>query len=142
LWVKSLSKFENKGLTVEYAKKSIMIWNKYYSNYMDFIKKGRAYLVKYELLIKYPVEEMNKLKEYFRLEKKELTYAFEKKKMRPNDDSTIGCTHNFLFQNSDYYREESKYIPQLLSKEIIDVINEELDKSLMEFYGYDYFYHE
>lgn len=134
MWIISISNFENELLTSEYVKKQIQIWNIMYLNYKKYIIKGKAYLIKYELLLQNPHDELNKIAKIFNLTAINDVYTFEKNKLNPNTNHTIGSCSNIEFNEHKY---DNPNISELLTKKIITVINKNIDVTLMEFYGYE-----
>lgn len=137
MWINSMSNFERKKITPEYVVDKINMWNKHYSNYKNFIENDKAYLFKYETFLKQPTEILDEIKTKFNLTKKG-DYTFEKKKLRANNDNTIrtinNSTTNILFDETIY---TNLNIYKYLSKDIIKIINNRIDLTLMKFYEYD-----
>lgn len=136
LWIYSMSNFENQKITSRYVKKRINTWNFYNKKYKIHIENNNAYLVKYEDLIKNPEETMNNIKLKFNLNQKNNVYKFEKNELHANGDASIGKIKNKKFKN-DHYLNEELYIKKFLEKDIIKLINNTIDKSLLEFYQYN-----
>lgn len=133
MWIYSVSIFEKKQLTSEYVISKIQLWNKHYSDYKNYIENGKAYLVKYETLLEQPTETLDKIKQKFNLTNNSV-YRFERKKLRANNDGTKGKTLDVLFDRTIYTKiEPSKH----LTNDIIKTINNTIDITLMNFYGYD-----
>jgi hypothetical protein len=134
MWIHSVSTILKKEITPEFVIEYITIWNDIYSNYKYYIENGNAYLVKYEILIEQPNETLNKIKNNFNLTKKNLEYIFENKKLSKNSDSNIGKTINVIFDKNKYIKPN---ISDYLSNNIITIINENIDITLLKFYEYD-----
>jgi len=134
MWIHSVSTILKKEITPEFVIEYITIWNDIYSNYKYYIENGKAYLVKYEILIEQPNETLNKIKNNFNLTKKNLEYIFENKKLSKNSDSNIGKTINVIFDKNKYIKPN---ISDYLSNNIITIINENIDITLLKYYEYD-----
>jgi hypothetical protein len=134
MWIKSISIFTNDDITPKFVKNYITQWNNIYSNYKNYIESGKAYLVKYETLLQEPHETLDKIKNKFNLIKKNSEYNIENNILSANSDSNIGKTKKIVFDKKKYI---SPNIPDYLSNDIIHIINENIDKTLMKFYNYD-----
>lgn len=134
MWIYSVSTIRKKEITPEFVMEYITIWNDIYSNYKYYIENGKAYLVKYEILIEQPNETLDKIKNNFNLTKKNLEYIFENKKLSKNSDSNIGKTINVIFDKNKYIKPN---ISDYLSNDIITIINENIDITLLKFYEYN-----
>ena len=134
MWIKSISIFTNDDITPKFVKNYITQWNNIYSNYKNYIESGKAYLVKYETLLQEPHETLDKIKNKFNLIKKNSEYNIENNILSANSDSNIGRTIKIVFDKKKYI---SPNIPDYLSNDIIHIINENIDKTLMKFYNYD-----
>jgi hypothetical protein len=134
MWIKSISIFTNYDITPKFVKNYITQWNNIYSNYKNYIESGKAYLVKYETLLQEPHETLDKIKNKFNLIKKNSEYNIENNILSANSDSNIGRTIKIVFDKKKYI---SPNIPDYLSNDIIHIINENIDKTLMKFYNYD-----
>ena len=134
MWIKSISIFTNNDITPKFVKNYITQWNNIYSNYKNYIESGKAYLVKYETLLQEPHETLDKIKNKFNLIKKNSEYNIENNILSANSDSNIGKTIKIVFDKKKYI---SPNIPDYLSNDIIHIINENIDKTLMKFYNYD-----
>jgi hypothetical protein len=134
MWIKSISIFTNDDITPKFVKNYITQWNDIYSNYKDYVESGKAYLVKYETLLQEPHETLDKIKNKFNLIKKNSEYILENNILSANSDSNIGKTKKIVFDKKKYI---SPNIPDYLSNDIIHIINENIDKTLMKFYNYD-----
>jgi hypothetical protein len=134
MWIKSISIFTNNDITPKFVKNYITQWNNIYSNYKNYIESGKAYLVKYETLLQEPHETLDKIKNKFNLIKKNSEYNIENNILSANSDSNIGKTKKIVFDKKKYI---SPNIPDYLSNDIIHIINENIDKTLMKFYNYD-----
>ena len=135
MWIHSVSTILKKEITPEFVIEYITIWNEIYSNYKYYIENGKAYLVKYEVLIKQPNETLDKIKNNFNLTKKNPEYIFENKKLSKNSDSNIGKTINVIFDKNKYIKPN---ISDYLSNDIITIINENIDITLLKYYEYDF----
>ena len=135
MWIHSVSTILKKEITPEFVIEYITIWNEIYSNYKYYIENGKAYLVKYEILIKQPNETLDKIKNNFNLTKKNPEYIFENKKLSKNSDSNIGKTINVIFDKNKYIKPN---ISDYLSNDIITIINENIDITLLKYYEYDF----
>lgn len=134
MWIHSISIFKNEIISSKFIKNYIRQWNETYSNYKDYIECGKVYLVKYETLLQEPHETLDKIKNKFSLTKKNSEYILEDKVLKENNDSTIGKTKNITFNKSKYI---SPNITIYLLNDMIQIINEHIDKTLMKFYDYD-----
>jgi hypothetical protein len=134
MWIKSISIFTNDDITPKFVKNYITQWNDIYSNYKDYVESGKAYLVKYETLLQEPHETLDKIKNKFNLIKKNSEYILENNILSANSDSNIGKTKKIVFDKNKYI---SPNIKDYLSNDIIHIINENIDKTLMKFYNYD-----
>lgn len=134
MWIKSISIFTNDDITPKFVKNYITQWNDIYSNYKNYVESGKAYLVKYETLLQEPHETLDKIKNKFNLIKKNSEYNIENNILSANSDSNIGRTIKIVFDKKKYI---SPNIPDYLSNDIIHIINENIDKTLMKFYNYD-----
>ena len=134
MWIHSISIYYKKEITPSNVIKYIKGWNEIYSNYKDYIEFGKAYLVKYEKLLEHPDQILNKIKKKFNLTKKNREYIFENKKLYTNTDYTIGKTINEIFDKNIYIKPK---ISEYLSNDIIKIINENINKTLLKFYEYD-----
>lgn len=133
MWIYSVSIFEKEPLTSEYVIKKIQLWNEHYSDYKNYIENGKAYLVKYETILEQPTETLDKIKKEFNLTNNHI-YTFECNKLRANNDGTKGKTLDVLFDRTIYTKiEPSKH----LTSDIIKTINNTIDITLMNFYGYN-----
>jgi len=134
MWIHSVSIYKNKEITREFIIDNISIWNETYSNYKDYIQCGKAYLVKYEILLEEPNEILDKINNKFNLTKKNPEYVLEKNILSANCDYNIGRTKKRVFDKNKYI---SPNITNYLSNDIIEIISENIDKTLMKFYDYD-----
>ena len=133
MWIHSVSVYKNKEITRKFILDNISIWNNTYSNYKDYIESGKAYLVKYEILLQEPNETLDKINNKFNLTKKNPEYILEKNILSANGDSNIGRTKKIVFDKNKYI---SPNITNYLSNDMIKIINEYIDKTLMKFYNY------
>lgn len=134
MWIHSISIFKNEMIFSKFIKNYIRQWNETYSNYKDYIECGKAYLVKYETLLQEPLETLDKIKNKFSLTKKNSEYMLENNVLSANNDSNIGKTKQIVFDKNKYI---SPNITNYLSNDMIQFINENIDKTLMKFYDYD-----
>ena len=134
MWINSISVYKQEKITREFIIKNISIWNKIYSNYKDYIECDKAYLVKYETLLKEPNEVLDKIKNKFNLTQKNLEYILENNVLHANNDSNIGKIKKVIFDKNKYI---NPIISDYLSNDIIRNINENIDVSLMKFYDYE-----
>jgi hypothetical protein len=134
MWIHSVLTYKKKEITPSNVIKYIKNWNDIYSNYKDYIECGKAYLVKYETLLQHPDQTLDKIKKKFNLIKKKSKYIFENNILSANNDYTIGKTINEIFDKNKYI---SPIISKYLSNDIITIINENIDKTLMKFYKYN-----
>ena len=134
MWINSISVYKQEKITREFIIKNISIWNKIYSNYKDYIECDKAYLVKYETLLKEPNEVLDKIKNKFNLTKKNPEYILENNILHANNDSNIGRTNGIIFDKNKYILPN---ITNYLSNDMIQFINEYIDKTLMKFYDYN-----
>ena len=133
MWILSISIHKNNELTPEFVLEHIKLWNEFYSDYKEYIENDKAYLIKYEKILQKPIETLNKLANKFNLIKKG-TYTFENKKLHTNTDSGKLNTTNIIFDKTKYINPN---ISEYLSKDIITIINNNIDISLLKFYEYD-----
>jgi hypothetical protein len=134
MWICSVSIFTKKVINRRFVIKYITHWNDIYSNYKDYIECGKAHLVKYETLLQEPHETLENIKNKYNLTKKNLEYILENNILCANNDTNIGKTKNMLFNKNKYI---SPNIKNHLSNDIINIINENIDKTLMKFYEYE-----
>lgn len=134
MWINSISIFKNEMISSKLIKNYIRQWNETYSNYKDYIECGKAYLVKYETLLQEPNETLDKIKNKFSLTKKNHEYILENNILHANNDSNIGRTKQITFDKNKYI---SPNITNYLSNDMIQFINENIDKTLMKFYDYN-----
>jgi hypothetical protein len=134
MWINSVSIYKQKEITCEFIIENISIWNEIYSNYKYYIECGKAYLVKYETLLQEPNEALDKIMNKFNLTKKNNEYILENNVLYANNDSNIGKTKIIMFDKNKYI---SPNITNYLSNDMIQFINEHIDKSLMKFYDYE-----
>ena len=66
--------------------------------------------------------------------KKNSEYILENNVLSANNDSNIGITKKITFNKNKYI---NSIITHYLSNDIIKIINENIDKTLMKFYEYD-----
>lgn len=134
MWINSVSVYKQKEITSEFIIDNISIWNEIYSNYKYYIECDKAYLVKYETLLKEPNEVLDKIMNKFNLTKKNPEYILENNVLHANNDSNIGKTKRIIFDKNKYI---SPNITNYLSNDMIQFINEHIDVSLMKFYDYE-----
>lgn len=136
MWIKSMCNYNKKSIRNKlYIIEKIKLWNKIYSNYKKYIVRGEAYLIKYEFLLQEPHKILEDLIQKFNLTRKyESAFTFEKNKLLPNTDNTIGKCANKLFNPTKYINPN---ITAVLPIETINIINNNIDFKLMEFYGYN-----
>ena len=134
MWIHSVSVYKQKEITPKFLIQYILLWNETYSNYKDYIELGKAYIVKYETLLQEPYETLDKIKNKFNLIKKNSEYILENNVLSANNDSNIGRTKKIVFDKNKYI---SPNISEYLSNDIIRLINENIDKTLMKYYQYD-----
>ena len=134
MWIKSISEFEKKSIDELYVIKKIKLWNEMYSNYKKYIEDQTAYLIKYEELLKTPNQILNKLIKKFNLVRKiKNSFELEKHKLGANSDKNLGKHTNKIFYPKKYINPN---INKILSKNIINIINKNIDDELMSFYNY------
>lgn len=134
MWIHSISIFKNEIISSKFINNYIRQWNETYSNYKDYIECGKVYLVKYETLLQEPDETLDKIKNKFSLTKKNNEYILENNVLSMNNDSNIGKTKQITFDKNKYI---SPNITNYLSNDMIQLINENIDKTLMKFYDYN-----
>jgi hypothetical protein len=134
MWIHSVSVYKQKEITSKFLIQYILLWNETYSNYKDYIERGKACVVKYETLLQEPHETLDKIKNKFNLIKKNSEYILENNVLSANNDSNIGRTKKITFNKNKYI---NSIITHYLSNDIIKIINENIDKTLMKFYEYD-----
>ena len=134
MWIKSISIFTNHAITPKFVNNYITQWNDIYLIYKYYIENKRAYLVKYEELLEKTNETLDKIKNKFNLIKKNSEYILENNVLSANNDSNIGRTKKITFNKNKYI---SPNISEYLSNDIIRLINENIDKTLMKYYEYD-----
>jgi hypothetical protein len=136
MWVHSICKYYNKPIQNElFVIEQIKIWNEIYSEYKQYIENGKAYLVKYEILLQEPNKVLEDLIKKFDLKRKnEKLFILEKYKMDRNADINIRNHTNELFDKTKYINPN---IDRFLPKNIIKIINNNIDFKLMSFYNYD-----
>jgi hypothetical protein len=134
MWINSMSIYKRQQITSSFVIEYITIWNEIYSNYKYYIENERAYLVKYEELLEQPIETLDKIKKKFNLTQKNSEYIIENNILLANGDYNIGKIKNRIFDKNKYIKPN---IYQYLSNDIIRIINENIDISLLKFYNYD-----
>ena len=134
MWINSISKIHKKEITPKFVIEYITIWNEIYSNYKYYIENKKAYLVKYEKLLQQPNEILDQIKNNFNLTKKNPKYIFENNKLSKNSDYNIGKTINEIFDKNKYIKQN---ISDYLSNDIISIINDNIDITLLKFYKYN-----
>jgi hypothetical protein len=134
MWIKSISIFTNHAITPKFVNNYITQWNDIYLNYKYYIENKRAYLVKYEELLEQPIETLDKIKKKFNLTPKNSEYIIENNILLANGDYNIGKIKNRIFNKNKYIKPN---IYQYLSNDIIRIINENIDISLLKYYNYD-----
>jgi len=134
MWINSMSVYKSQEITSSFVIDYITIWNEFYSNYKKYIENKRAYLVKYEELLKQPNETLDKIKQNFNLAPKKSEYVIENNTLSANGDNNIGRIKKRPFNKNKYI---NPIISDYLSNDIIRIINENIDISLMKFYEYD-----
>lgn len=139
IWINSMCKMKNKSVkNILFVIKQIEIWNTIYKNYKQYIENKKAYLIKYENLIENPKIVLEDLIKEFNLKRKlKKSYILENKKLKSNSDENIGKTSKFIFDKSIYINPS---INKFLQKDIIEIINNNIDFTLMDFYNYDIYY--
>lgn len=140
MWINSICKFKNKSLNDHsFIIEQIKIWNTLYTNYKQYIESGKAYLIKYEKLIQEPESVLENLIKEFNLKRKfKDSFKLEKKKLGPNSDATLGRTYNKYFDKTKYINPN---INEILTNNIIKIINNNIDFKLMDFYDYEIIYY-
>ena len=139
MWIYSICKFqkesiEDNSFIIEQIKK----WNSVYTNYKQYIESKKAYLIKYENLIQDPDSILEDLIKEFNLKRKfKNSFELNTKILLANADSSIGKCYNKEFDKTIYINPN---INKFLSKNIIDIINNNIDLKLMKFYDYDIYY--
>jgi hypothetical protein len=134
MWINSMSIYKKQQITSLFVIEYITIWNEIYSNYKYYIENERAYLVKYEELLEQPIETLDKIKKKFNLTPKNSEYIIENNILLANGDYNIGKIKNRIFNKNKYIKPN---IYQYLSNDIIRIINENIDISLLKYYNYD-----
>jgi len=134
MWIRSIAEFEKKLITPNYVIQKIQTWNDTYMNYKEYIMNGTAYLIKYEQLLKNREQTIQKIIDNFHLSQKYPSIIDINYKLGPNCDSDIERTLPIRFDKSMYI--DCK-ITNYLSTDIIRIINNTIDKSLLDFYQYD-----
>jgi hypothetical protein len=134
MWIHSMSIYKKQEITSLFVIEYITIWNEIYSNYKYYIENERAYLVKYEALLEQPIETLDKIKKKLNLIQKNTEYIIENNILSANDDYNIGKIKNKIFNKNKYIKPN---IYQYLSNDIIRIINENIDISLLKYYNYD-----
>jgi hypothetical protein len=129
-----MSIYKKQEITSLFVIEYITIWNEIYSNYKYYIENERAYLVKYEALLEQPIETLDKIKKKLNLIQKNTEYIIENNILSANDDYNIGKIKNKIFNKNKYIKPN---IYQYLSNDIIRIINENIDISLLKYYNYD-----
>ena len=140
MWINSMCKFKKKSLNNHsFIIKQIETWNKLYTNYKQYIESGKAYLIKYEKLIQEPENVLENLIKEFNLKRKfKDSFELEKKKLGVNSDATLGQTLNKDFEKTKYINPN---INEILTNNIIKIINNNIDFKLIDFYDYEIIYH-
>jgi hypothetical protein len=134
MWINSMSIYKKQQITSLFVIEYITIWNEIYSNYKYYIENERAYLVKYEELLEQQIETLDKIKKKFNLTPKNSEYIIENNILLANGDYNIGKIKNRIFDKNKYIKPN---IYQYLSNDIIRIINENIDISLLKYYNYD-----
>jgi hypothetical protein len=134
MWIQSMCIIRNQEITSSFVINCITTWNEYYSNYKTYIETKRAYLIKYEELLEKPNETLDKIKKKFKLTQKNSEYIFENNTLSMNNDNTIGKIINVKFDKNKYINPK---ISEYLSNDIIKIINDKINKTLLKFYEYD-----
>ena len=139
MWINSMCKFKKKSLNDHsFIIKQIKIWNTLYTNYKQYIESGKAYLIKYEKLIQEPESVLENLIKEFNLKRKfKDSFELEKKILYPNSDAFLGYARNKDFDKTKYINSN---INEILTNNIIKIINNNIDFKLMDFYDYDIIY--
>lgn len=131
-WLLSVLKFKKKRIIKENIINELKIWNEKYSNYREHIKNGNVFLIKYEELLIDRNNILNRLKDYFNMRKRFRGYKNINKVLNPNCDHNLGSTGNRIFNKKKFYLSNKK----VFSDELLQVINNNIDRELLEFYGY------
>lgn len=139
MWINSICKFEHKSLEdSSFIIEQIKTWNSLYTNYKKYIENKKAYLIKYENLIKDPSYILEDMTKEFNLKRKfNNSFKLETKILHANSDINIGDCNNENFDKTKYINPN---IGKVLSKNTIKIINNHIDFSLMKFYNYDICY--
>ena len=139
MWINSICKFEHKSLEdSSFVIEQIKTWNSLYTNYKKYIENKKAYLIKYENLIKDPYYILEGITKEFNLKRKfNSSFKLETKILHANSDINIGDCINEDFDKTKYINPD---IGKVLSKNTIKIINNHIDLNLMKFYNYDIFY--
>jgi hypothetical protein len=136
MWINSICNQYKKSVEdSSFIIKQIKIWNTLYTNYKQYIESKKAYLIKYEDLIQDPDSVLEDLIKEFNLKRKfKNSFKLETKKLKANSDANIGNCMNKDFDKTKYINPN---INKILSKNIIEIINNNIDFKLMDFYNYD-----
>lgn len=139
MWINSICKFNRKSVnTHSFIKRQIKIWNTLYTNYKQYIESGKAYLIKYEKLIQEPGSVLEDLIKEFNLKRKfKNSFELETKELCANSDTSLGRHNNTDFDKTKYINPN---INKILPRNIIKIINNNIDFKLMDFYNYDIIY--
>tara|TARA_B110000971_G_C20039410_1_gene516705 strand:+ start:3334 stop:4017 length:684 start_codon:yes stop_codon:yes gene_type:complete len=133
MWIYSMSIYKKKEITSSFVIEHINMWNKFYANYKNYIENDNVHLIRYETLIKFPTEALDIIKSIFNLTNKYKKYMFENRELKPNDDTSVGLCKNKIFDKTIYINPN---INNYLTKNIISLINTNIDIALMDFYAY------
>jgi len=136
MWINSICNCSNKSVKdSSFIIEQIKIWNTLYANYKQHIESKKAYLIRYENLIQDSDSVLEDLIKEFNLKRKfENSFKLETKKLLANSDATLGkcCSEDF---------DKTKYINpninKFLPRNIMKIINNNIDFRLMDFYNYD-----
>ena len=138
LWIISHAKFHGS----EFCNKNIVRfskhWSEMYAKYAESIKDGTAHLVKYEDVLTSYDNFLDNLQKKYDLEKNHTEYINIDKEILPCKDSELG-KHNIknFFTKRDYYLNPD--LEKIYTTEQISLINQNLDKNVMEFYNYSFY---
>lgn len=142
MWIQSICKFERSAAAASkkikdelYVIQQIKLWNEMYLDYKQYIESGKAHLIKYEILLQEPNKVVEDLIKKFNLTRNfKNSLKLEKYELKANSDRTIGEHNNKVFDSTKYI---NPTISTILPKNIINIINNNIDLRLMNFYKYD-----
>jgi hypothetical protein len=132
-WLLSVLKHKGKEINENNIKLELKDWNLKYKNYKYHLENGTALLIRYEDLLENRNLILNKIKNKYKLNKKSVNYKNINKILNANFDCNLGKTKNKIFNKKEFYLDNSN---KLFSDEILQVINENINKNLLNYYGY------